>query len=532
MNLRFLLVLWLSLSAAAQTTPDNAKPATASPAASTASAAPDPLLSAQELMNKRQYAESAAAFQAILEKNPSSPEANTGLIHSLLRGHKFDEADEAVKKAVAAAPSSAMVHAAAGDVAYRAGRFAETETEYRAALKLDANCARAQFGMGRMYKMVSMNKRAKEAFTKAHELDPNDSQITGSWLDTLSYTERLEQAKSAAGEHPTEREQAHIDYLAAVAKKKPWVLTGEVKSTEIKMMPYGDAQARVSNGNSEGVAKIKKGFGLNVRFNDRVSADILLDTGASGLLIGRKLAERIGVTKLATTYYGGIGDKGPVQGYIGWIDKIKIGSIEFQNCLVDVSSRGDITDEDGLMGADVFDKFLITFDFKEWKLFLDPLPKNPNAVSQDDEWQDRYIAPEMQAYTKVWKFADHLIMPVTVSDKVVGNFMIDTGASFNSVSPRLAHQITKLSYQGMGVRGVSGSVKEVLNGDKAILMFAKVRSRSDDIPVFDITNTSNSFGTEIGGFIGIKTLVQMKMTVDYRDGLVNFSVYDFKPARE
>ncbi len=110
--------------------------------------------------------------------------------------------------------------------------------------------------------------------------------------------------------------------------------------------------------------------------------------------------------------------------------------------------------------------------------------------------------------------------------------MIDTGASFNSVSPKLAHQVTKLTYEGMGVRGVSGRVKEVLNGDKAILMFGKVRVRSDDIPVFDITSTSNSFGTEIGGFVGIKTLVQMKMTIDYRDGLVNFEVYDFKPARE
>jgi hypothetical protein len=38
--------------------------------------------------------------------------------------------------------------------------------------------------------------------------------------------------------------------------------------------------------------------------------------------------------------------------------------------------------------------------------------------------------------------------------------------------------------------------------------------------------------TEIGGLIGIKTLVQTKMTIDYRDGLVNLEVYNFKPARE
>jgi hypothetical protein len=32
--------------------------------------------------------------------------------------------------------------------------------------------------------------------------------------------------------------------------------------------------------------------------------------------------------------------------------------------------------------------------------------------------------------------------------------------------------------------------------------------------------------------IGIKVLVQMKMTIDYRDGLVNLEVYEFKKARE
>jgi len=75
-------------------------------------------------------------------------------------------------------------------------------------------------------------------------------------------------------------------------------------------------------------------------------------------------------------------------------------------------------------------------------------------------------------------------------------------------------------------------VKQVLNGDKAILQFAKMRVRSDDIPVIDISNISNSEGTEIAGFIGIRTLTQMKMTIDYRDGLVNLEVYDFKKARE
>ena len=42
------------------------------------------------------------------------------------------------------------------------------------------------------------------------------------------------------------------------------------------------------------------------------------------------------------------------------------------------------------MGTDVFEKFLITLDFRERKMLLAPLPKNPNATS-DDEWRRTVI---------------------------------------------------------------------------------------------------------------------------------------------
>jgi tetratricopeptide (TPR) repeat protein len=532
MSLRLLLAVCLSVSAAAQTTADYTKPAIPVPGATAASTAPDPLLSAEELMNKRQFAEATTAYQAYLEKNPASPEANTGLIRSLLRAYKLDEADEAAKKAVAAVPSSAMVHVAAGDLAFRTGRFGDTETEYRSALKLDPKFARAQLGMGRMLQMVSMNKRAKDTFAKAHELDPSDSEITDYWLDSLPYTEHLDQLKKMAGDHPSPREKEQIELLTAVPHKKPWALTNEIKSAEIKMLPYGDSHAGVFTGNSEGVARVHKGFGLSLKFNDRISADILLDTGAHGLIIGRKLAEKIGVVKIADTFMGGIGDQGPTEGYLGWVDKIKIGSVEFRDCLVEVSSKGDIVDESGLMGTDVFEKFLVTLDFKDWKLLLGPLPANPNAASQDDEWQDRYIAPEMQGYTKFWRFGHLMVVPVVVSDKAMGNFALDTGSDGNLISPKLARQVTKLNYEGYSMKGVSGKVKEVLNGDKAILQFAKMRVQSADIPVIPVGSTGGREGTELAGLVGIRTLVQMKMTIDYRDGLVNLAVYDFKPARE
>jgi Flp pilus assembly protein TadD/predicted aspartyl protease len=527
---RFLLVLGLALPVLAQTVTDNSKPAApnATPAESSAA---DPLASARALLNQGKASDAAAAFKAMVEKDPSSAEAQAGLVRSLLRARQVDDAEEAARKALTAAPSSAAVHAAVGDVAFRAGKFGDAEAEYRAALKLDGNSARGTFGMARMMEMVSMRKSAKAALAKAHELDPDDRQIYYGWLDSLSYAEQLDIARKAAGDHPSEREQERLKLLSAIAEKKPWTLVNEIKPTEIKMLKYGHNLVGIFTANSEGARAIAQGYALDVKFNGQTGASLLLDTGASGIILGRKLAEKAGVVKIAETYLGGIGDKGPVQGYIGWVGKINIGNLEFHDCLVRVSSQNDVVDESGLIGADVFDQFLVTLDFKDWRLLLAPLPKNPNVSGSDDGPQDRYVAPEMTGYTKIWRFGHHLVIPVVVSDKATGNFILDTGAGMNSVTPKLAHQVTKLSYEGYSMKGISGSVKDVLNGDKAILQFAKIRVRSDDIPVFDF-GSSDSEGTEIAGLIGIRTLTQMKMTIDYRDGLVNLEVYDFKRAQE
>lgn len=490
------------------------------------------LASAYELLDKGKFDEASAAFKAVVEKDPKSLQAQVGLIRSLYRNDDFDEAESAAKNAVGLLPQSALMQATMGDLDFRMGKFADAESAYRASLKLDPKSARGMFGMAQMFEMVSMGKMAKATFAKAHELAPDDKQIYNRWADTLSYGEQLQALKKAAGEHPTERQERHIKFLNAAAEKKPWMLASPIRPAEIEMLPYGRNQVYIDQGSRFGVTPISTGFGLQVKFNDRAATTLLLDTGAGGITIGRKLGERAGVVKIADSYIGGIGDEGRVQSYFGWVDKIDIGGIQFRNCIVEVSSKTDIADEAGLIGADVFHNFLVTLDFKNWKLLLAPLPQNPNASADDDESQDRYIAPEMQSFTKIWRFGHDLVIPVVVSDKAVGNFILDTGAGINSVTPRLAHQITKVSYEGQALKGVSGKVKEVLSGDKAILQFAKVRVRSDDIPVFNADNISDWEGTEISGFIGIRTLVQLKFTIDYRDGLVNFEPYERKPARE
>lgn len=119
-----------------------------------------------------------------------------------------------------------------------------------------------------------------------------------------------------------------------------------------------------------------RGIGLSVRLNDR-NAHLLLDTGAGGIMVSRKVAEKAGLTTISAVHFGGIGDKGLQSGYTAVADHIRIGELEFQDCVVDVSDKGSVADEDGLIGADVLGAYLIDIDLPGMRLKLSPLPKRP-----------------------------------------------------------------------------------------------------------------------------------------------------------
>jgi hypothetical protein len=54
-----------------------------------------------------------------------------------------------------------------------------------------------------------------------------------------------------------------------------------------------------------------------------------------------------------------------------------------------------------------------------------------------------------------------------------------------------------------------------------MLRFAQV-NRSDRISTLDLHSVSKDLGIEVSGQIGFSAMENMKLTIDYRDGLVRF----------
>jgi predicted aspartyl protease len=296
------------------------------------------------------------------------------------------------------------------------------------------------------------------------------------------------------------------------------------------------------------------GYGLSVVLNGQKST-LMLDTGASGILIDRRIAEKGGLTRLAETRLWGIGDKGDSSGWIALADTIKVGALEFKDCPVQVLDKRSVLGDDGLIGADVFEDFLVDLDFPKEKLRLTPLPVRPeeNASGvhlrseKDDPASpadtaasktgtgpeggapkpsgplDRYIAPEMKSYTQVFRFGHALLVPTQIGQVAGKLFLLDTGSLDNSITPSAAREITKVHDDSdTTVKGLSGSVKNVYSADKAVLQFGRLRQENQDLLTMDFTSISNSAGTEISGTLGFVLLHFLDVKIDYRDGLVNF----------
>lgn len=488
-QLRPILLLVVATFAMAQTPPR--------------SAASAPLAAAQADMNRGDFHAAASSYQTLADKEPSLAEAHAGLVRSLLKLDEVDAAEQASRKATELLPQSALVLAAEGDVRFRRGLLAEAQDDYQAALRFDEKCARAWLGIGRVDAAESHREKSRQAFAHAHDLDPGDGDILYYWAIGLPFPQTVTQlqkhlAQYRDDEEKERHEREYVEFLKALAGRKVWIPAREVPSADIKLRAI--------------VPTVKIGvraYSVQVKLNDRATGNVMLDTGASGLTISSKLAEKAHATWLSDHSIEGVGNSGPTKGYEAWVEKVTIGPLEFHDCHVHVTPRGS-ADFDGMIGTDIFEKYLVKVDFLAHKLRLQPMPP---ALDRD-------------SFTPFYRFGHIMLMPTSVGDTAHGLFVLDTGSVTNSMSPSLARQVGTLHSSEIPVNGMSGSVTNVFTMDETVLQFSRFRQPHENMIIFDLHGVSKDLGTEISGLIGFVTFKEMTITIDYRDGLIDF---DSKP---
>ncbi len=513
------------------------------------------LAAADQLFVSGRSAEAAEKYQAIVKVDPGLVPAQVGLIRSLLIEQKLDQALAAARSALTVQPNASLLVTTMGDVQFHLGKIPDAEKSYLKAQNLSPNDPVPYLGLWRVYRSDSLYRRAYDEIKRAHELAPNDVAVQLLWFNSLPQPDRIPAveaflagpaAQNSQAARPLQQYLAHLKQ-ATDAPVHPCKLVSNVEQTNTKLfaVPRPGMQLGAS--------------GLAVKL-DKQELHLALDTGASGILIGSLAAQKAGLKLLGSQSIGGMGDAGKQAGYTAVVDRIRIGALEFQDCLVRVTdAAAPVSGQDGLIGADVFSSYLIDIDIPGAKLRLSPLPKRPdeaappavlktgavarNSQELDPEGvsgtanklpgsaglpKDAYVAPEMSTWTKVYRFNNVLLVPTLVDGAGPMLFMVDTGSFSNILSTRAAREVTQVrSDPGMNVSGLSGKVSEVYRADRAALQFGRYEQKNQDIVTFDLSAVCKQTGTEVSGILGYAMLRILQIKIDYRDGLVDF-VYDPK----
>lgn len=453
-------------------------------------------------------------LQSEVAKNPASVESNVLLTETLLGMQRVEEANKVADAALARNPQGSEFHRIAGDARFRGGNIFGADVEYKAALKLDAKNARAQLGQARAYQTGSLNRTGELLIYQAHNLDPEDpiieealEQIESDKPETIGRWEKV--LPKLSEEDPS----AGISLRAHIARAKK--LAG--KPERELASPYGHYQIPI-HALMDG--QRFAGIGVTISIGG-AKGDLQLDTGASGFIISRRMAERAGVERLADVELHGIGNKGPARGWIGYAEQISIGDVQFRNCIVEVSDGGPVGEGNGLIGTDIVQRFLVTLNFAAHRIELDPLP---GPAWDGKKMVDRYNGPELRDYAQFLRRHHDILIPTRISDGPPVLFLLDTGSGVSMISTNVAGSITKLRNNSqMRVKGISGEVKMMYSADKVTLEFATFRQLNQDLTAFDLSRVSRAAGTEVTGIMGMPLLgLFSSITLDYRDGRVKF----------
>jgi hypothetical protein len=411
-------------------------------------------------------------------------------------------------------PTEPVACAAKGDAAFRNSDFAAAEAFYRLAQSQDKACSRAIWGLGRIEELNFRRGAARDYFAMAFRLDPRDPQIIHSYASVV--TDRTAEALllrnyiTAVGDD-VEDALGRIQLLQRLGDREVDALVTPYQPYTLPMSPSYPGSSRVA------------GMALRVSINGGKPLRLIFDTGAKGILIRSKAAEKLGLDYMGASLVRGLGSREPAKAWIGLAQSLRIENLQMRNCLIEVSAGLPPGDADGVIGAAIFQRFLIRFNADEKLLDLAPFPDQKlDAFKPERPWHghDRRVEPGMEKFTRALQVGHLLLLGTKVNKERFGYFLLDTGAAFSSLSLDLAGWGAQNS-SALPVFGLSGRAD-------GFARVSPVQFQMDRGPLFDsgpvaldLRAMSRQEGVEISGLIGYPAISKGILTINYRDGLID-----------
>jgi predicted aspartyl protease len=343
--------------------------------------------------------------------------------------------------------------------------------------------------LGRLLRRVFRTREALVHFSDALRLAPDSASVIYEYAMTTPDV-RLEAALwrrlLTVPDAPTEWQAQAVERLRvyeALRGREPNRLDSADRACSIPMPVARSAENR------------PVGWVIRARINNGPDLRLLVDTGSRGILIGRRVAERLGLETLAETVHRGFGEGESSRGWVMLARRLSIGELEFENPIVEATPRDYSQDIDGLIGIELFRGLRITLDGPGQRLVLEP-----HGDEQDLE-------------TSLTR-AGHLLVADGHAASHQARVLIDSGAAYSM----LPNSTAAVAVRRVALRGLSGEVAAQVAPMRIPVAIGGYRGVLGEAVYTDLAPLSESIGMRLDAVAGFPFLRRLVTTIDLRTG--------------
>ena len=249
------------------------------------------------------------------------------------------------------------------------------------------------------------------------------------------------------------------------------------------------------------------GLFLKVRIDGGPDLRLLLDSGAQYLVLDKRAAAASGRSAGSTMELVGIGTSPKAARRVAPAT-VEIGDLTLRDCDVLAVDAPVLDGIDGVIPMSLFAGFLMHLDVPRKTLELEPYP--PGAPGQDGN------------YSPVRASNCLLFLQAVLNESHRGYVLLDTGATFNAISPAAARAwIHRPLLPGsIPLRGGTGDSDGLLLPAGVQFRFGSRVVSADPAVVVDLSEMTRHHQIEVAGVLGYPALRRSVVTIDYRDSLV------------
>lgn len=464
---------------------------------------------ADRALKRGQLAEAEELLRRAIAADPKDPAAKLKLAFVYVKMRRLVDAYETSYPVVKAEPKNSYGLGVLGATMLSAGRFGDARALFVASIKSDRSQALAWAGLGMVDFYENDIENSLLNLQEAVYHEPLDADFVYALAQVSARAEKYKEAAQAyedflrvsknADDERRARIKGLIDFLRYLGGKTSLYQPGGGERTKVKFELVGNRPI------------------ITMRVNGRPEElKFVLDTGSGISVISEETARAFGLRPVAKGGFAkGIGGDGKFKIVYGFVREMGIGDVAVRN--VPVYIRKFHSDGiDGYIGLSLISKFLTTVDYGEQSFALQ---RRTDSIATTE-------LPEGVSLPLRLTSSGFLSGEVQVEgiDSPL-NFIVDTGASVSVISDEIAAHNALAPHaraEKMRVIGSAGVTEDVPSFMLPKISFGSHSRSSITAIALDLDLINEASGFEQAGILGGNFLRNYRMTFDFKNSKVTF----------